>query len=150
MSSSGEPIRRVSLTPAPSLVGMPRSLRMTRAEVVVVAMGGSWGYLCQGWRRCGAAVARLAGCGVAGVGCRVPVAARASLLQGGEAPGAVDARVAGEVRGNGGRADVLAACKPGDRLLVEAEAAEVVGEVQHPARGQPGDRGAQQFHVRGL
>src|SRR5690606_18747258 len=144
MSSSGEPITRVSLTPAPSLVGMPRSLRITRAEVLVVAMGGSWGTCAKDGGGPGAAVARRAGCGVARMGCRGRVAARAPLLQDRQAPGAVDAGVAGEVRGNGLRADVLAACKSGDRRLVQAEAAEIVGEVQDAAGGQAGDRGAQQ------
>src|SRR5690349_21992324 len=68
----------------------------------------------------------------------------------GEAPGAVDAPVAGEVRGNGGGADVFAACKPGHRRFVEPEAPEIVGEVENAAWRQPGDRGAQQVHVRGL
>src|SRR5690606_37029183 len=53
--SCGPPITRVSLTPAPSDAGVPRSLRAMRAWDAVVFMGGS----CAGTGMMGAAGGRL-------------------------------------------------------------------------------------------
>src|SRR5690606_15305903 len=68
----------------------------------------------------------------------------------GQAPGAVDAGIALEVRRDGRGADLLALGELGHRLGIQAETAEVVGEVQHPALCQPRHRSAQQPHVLAL
>src|SRR5690606_25414671 len=226
MSSCGVPMTRVSLTPAPSDVGMPRRVRVTVAWVFM-AWVFPWG-LPTGWRLRAAAPSRSRrthcsmfvafrrgqnqlACGaprngharrflegaqrmcvstgeaprfehsrsidplawVGGVewscpgrdcrrhGCRrqapmdgftacpepgMAVPRRLALLPS-EAPGAVDARVAGEVRRDRGGADVLAGSEAGDGLGVEAEAAEVVGEIEHATRGEALDGRMQQAHM---
>src|SRR5690606_36327555 len=52
-----------------------------------------------------------------------------------------------EILGDDGRADLVAAGKPGHRGLVEAEAAEVVAEIEHASRHQPHHGRPQQAHV---
>src|SRR5690606_20006205 len=68
----------------------------------------------------------------------------------GQAPGAVDAGVALEVRRDGRGTDLLAFGELRHRVRIQPEAAEVVGEVQHPALGQPRHRRTQQAHVLAL
>src|SRR5690606_20153684 len=139
------PITRVSLTPAPSDAGMPRTLRTTRAS-----LAGTDAFMAGPSRK----VAADMGAFARGRNARrwngtcQPCAAPASAR--GHAPGAVDARVAGEVGRDGGGADVLDLGEGGHRVVVEPETAEVVGKVQHPARRQPSDRQPQQLHVRAL
>ena len=62
----------------------------------------------------------------------------------------MDAGIAGEVGRDGLRADVFDQCEFCDCVAIEAEAAEVVGEIQHAIRGQSLHRGAQQRDMRAL
>src|SRR3546814_9166542 len=62
----------------------------------------------------------------------------------------MEARIPPEVRRNRSGRDFLATGELRDRVGVEAEAAEVVGEVEDAAGRQAGDCGAQQAHVAGL
>src|SRR5690606_41308544 len=120
--------------PAPTDAGGPRGVRAWRAWEAVVSMAGS----------------------CAGTGMMGPTATprQAQRWTGGlrrqQAPGAVDAGIAGEVPGDGVGGNVLAAGEPGHGVGVEAEAAEVVAEVQHAAGREPGHRRAQQAHVLAL
>ena len=62
----------------------------------------------------------------------------------------MDPRVPLEIRRDGLRGDVLAAGEFRHCLLVQLEATEVVGEIQHAFGGQAIHAGAQQAHVFAL
>src|SRR5690606_34533767 len=149
---------RVSFTPAPSEVGVPRRVRVTVAGMVVMERTplGTGESMAVGDTRSKRVRSHTSfHFREPGAGSREPegafrLPATDSRLPCFQAPGAVDAGVAGEVRGDGGGADVLAAGEGGDRLGIQAEAAEIVGEVQHAAGRQPGHGRAQQAHVAGL
>ncbi len=59
-------------------------------------------------------------------------------------------RVALEIRTDGACGDLAALGEFGDGVLFQLEAAEVVGEVQHATRCQPGHRRPQQLHLFAL
>src|SRR5688572_18398310 len=71
-------------------------------------------------------------------------------LESGDSPGAVDSLVAFEIRGDRRGRDVFHVCEVCDGGFVQAEAAEVVAEVEDTAGGETGDCGLQEFDVDGL
>ena len=146
MSSCGVPITRVSLTPAPSDAGMPRRLRTTRAwlsaamsvvDVFTESSGRCDPHLRSGRRPRIAPAPGTLDCAHA-TDCSAAASARRGI-QPLQAPAAMDARIALEIRRNRRGADVLAARELRHGLVVEAEAAEIVGEIQHAVARQPGD-----------